>query len=364
MQHQTANLLCVRKVFSTLHDSMFADLKWAINRLGVNDYWQTKESPLEITYKPTGQKILFRGLDDPLKVTSITVETGSLCWIWVEEAYEITDESSFAILDESCRGEVAEGLWKQVSLSFNPWSDKSWLKKRFFDNPDSETLAITTNYKCNEWLDESDRKLFENMRKQNPRRFKIAGLGEWGVSEGLIFENFEERDFKVDDIRKKKNIKAAFGCDLGWTDPTAFVACMIDDENKEIYIFDEWYKENVTNEDIYNAIWEMGYANQYIIFDSAEPKSIQELRNYGLYKAKPARKGRDSVLFGIQLLQQYKIIIKPSCTNVLREINNYSWEKDKTGKTLNRPDHTFSHSMDALRYAVMDKVKGSSFSFE
>jgi phage terminase large subunit len=364
MQYPTSNLLCVRKVFSTLHDSCYSDIKWAVNRIGVQDYWSFKESPLEITYKPTGQKVLFRGLDDAQKINSITVPTGSLNFLWCEECYEISDEASFQMLDECIRGEIAEGLFKQIVCTFNPWSDKSWLKKRFFDEPHEDVLAITTNYMCNEWLDDADRKVFENMKKQNPRRYRIAGLGEWGVSEGLIFENFEERDFKIDDIRKKKNIKAAFGCDLGWTDPTAFVACMIDDENKEIFVFDEWYKENVTNEDIYNAIWEMGYANQYIIFDSAEPKSIQELRNYGLYKAKPARKGRDSVLFGIQLLQQYKIIVKPSCINVLREINNYSWETDKSGKTINRPDHTFSHSMDALRYAVMDKVKGSSFSFE
>ena len=364
MQYPTANLLCVRKVFSTLHDSMFADLKWAINRLGVGEYWQTKESPLEITYKPTGQKILFRGLDDPLKVTSITVETGSLCWVWLEEAYEVSDENAFAVLDESIRGEVAEGLWKQISLSFNPWSDKSWIKKRFFDNPDSETLAITTNYKCNEWLDESDLKLFENMRRTNVRRYQIAGLGNWGVAQGLIFENWEERNFTVNEIRKRNNIKAAFGLDFGYVDATAFVACLIDDNNKEIYVFDEWYKNNVTNEDIYNAIWEKGYSNQNIVCDSAEPKSIQELRNLGCYKVKPARKGRDSVLHGIQLCQQYKIIVHPTCLNVLREISNYAWETDKKGEPLNRPDHTFSHSMDALRYAVMDKVKGSSFSFE
>ena len=282
----------------------------------------------------------------------------------LEEAYEVTNEDDFNLLDESIRGEVAEGLWKQISLSFNPWSDKSWIKKRFFDNPDNETLAITTNYKINEWLDEADLKLFETMKKTNPRRYRISGLGEWGVAEGLIFENWEERHFTVNEIRKRNNIKAAFGLDFGYVDATAFVACLIDENNKEIFVFDEWYKNNVTNEDIYNAIWEMGYASQHIVCDSAEPKSIQELRNLGMYKVKPARKGRDSVLHGIQLCQQYKIIVHPNCLNVLREISNYAWETDKKGEPLNRPDHTFSHSMDALRYAVMDKVKGSSFSFE
>ena len=133
MQYPTANLLCIRKVASTLHDSVFADLKFAINKIGVNEFWSWKESPLEITYKPTGQKILFRGMDDSLKLASITVETGSLCWAWVEEAYELTSEHDFDLLDESIRGEVAEGLYKQLVCTFNPWSDRHWLKKRFFD---------------------------------------------------------------------------------------------------------------------------------------------------------------------------------------------------------------------------------------
>lgn len=365
MQYPTANLVCIRKVFSTLHDSCFADLKWAINRLGVQDFWQYKESPLEITYKPTGQKILFRGMDDALKLASITVSTGSLCWSWLEEAYEIMDEDSFNLLDESIRGEVAEGLFKQLVITFNPWNEKHWLKKRFFDTTNDENkLALTTNYMCNEWLDDNDRALFERMKEQNPRRYRTAGLGDWGISEGVIYENWEEQKFTVDAIRKRGHIKAAFGIDFGFTDETAFVACLIDDNNKEIFVFDEWVKNNVTNEDIYNAIWGLGYADQIVVCDSAEPKSIQELRNLGLYKARPARKGRDSVLYGIQLIQQYKVIIHPNCAHTITDISNYSWEKDKQGNLVNRPNHDFSHTMDALRYAVMDKVRGSAFSFE
>ena len=364
MQYPTANTLVVRKVFSTLHDSFYKELLWAIDRTGTKEYWSAKESPLEITYKPTGQKILFRGFDDPLKITSITVNTGSLCWVILEEAYEITKESDFNILDESIRGEVAEGLFKQITCVFNPWNAHHWLKKRFFDEPDSETLAITTNYTINEWLDENDRKLFERMKKNNYARWRVAAMGDWGQVDGVIYENWEEKAFTLNEIRKRNGIKAAFGLDFGFTDPTAFVACLIDDNNKEIYVFDEWYKENATNEDIYNAIWEMGYSDQHVVCDSAEPKSIQELRNLGMYKVKPARKGRDSVLYGIQLIQQYKLIIHPKCTHTIIDISNYSWDKDKSGNTINRPNHDFSHAADALRYAVMDKVKGSSFSFE
>ena len=134
MQYPEANTLVVRKVFRTLKDSCFTELKWAINRLGVQAYWEIKESPLEMTYVPTGQKIYFRGLDDPLKVTSITVEIGYLCWCWIEEAYEITNEDDFNMLDESIRGAIPEetGLFKQITLTFNPWNEKHWIRKRFF----------------------------------------------------------------------------------------------------------------------------------------------------------------------------------------------------------------------------------------
>lgn len=131
MEYPQANLLCVRKTYRTLKDSCFTELKWAIHRLGVDAWWDIKESPLEMTYKPTGQKILFRGLDDPLKVTSITVEVGVLCWLWIEEAYEISSEAGFDTLDESIRGEVPPGLFKQITLTFNPWNEHHWIKHRF-----------------------------------------------------------------------------------------------------------------------------------------------------------------------------------------------------------------------------------------
>ena len=177
MEYPQANLLCVRKTYRTLKDSCFTELKWAIHRLGVDAWWDIKESPLEMTYKPTGQKILFRGLDDPLKVTSITVEVGVLCWLWIEEAYEISSEADFDTLDESIRGEVPPGLFKQITLTFNPWNEHHWIKHRFFDAaPDPDILAMTTNYTCNEWLDAADKKVFETMKRNNPRRYRVAGL--------------------------------------------------------------------------------------------------------------------------------------------------------------------------------------------
>lgn len=350
MKYDKSNLLVIRKTYRTLKDSCWTDLKWATQRLEVADKWDFKLSPLEATYLPTGQKILFRGLDDPLKVTSITVEYGYLCWAWLEEAYEVMDESDFDVIDESIRGEIPLNLWKQWVITFNPWNDRHWLKSRFFDaKDDPDILALTTNYKCNEWLDKSDLGLFERMKKNNPRRYQVAGLGQWGVVEGLIYENYEPRKFELKDI---KDCVTVCGLDFGYTnDPTAFFMGFYDESNKELYVWDEFYEKGLTNRKIYQRITSMGYGKEKIIADSAEPKSIDELREFGL-RVRGAKKGRDSINNGVQFIQDLKIIIHPRCVNFMTEISNYVWDKDKFGKTLNQPVDDFNHLMDAMRYAV------------
>ena len=361
MKYPEANALVIRKVFRTLQDSCFADLKWAANRLGVANQWEFKMSPIEVTYKPTGQKILFRGLDDPLKIASVSVSKGCLCWCWIEEAYEITSEADFDMIDESLRGEVPEGLFKQISLTLNPWNEKHWIKKRFFDDPDDETLAITTNYLCNEWLDKSDEKVFERMKKNNPRRYQVAGLGNWGVVEGLIFENWEEKAYTLNEL--SENVQTIAGLDFGYTnDPSALVIGFVDAARKIIYIWDEMYEKRLTNTMIADKIKEKGYGKEVITADCAEPKSIAELRNEGL-RINAARKGRDSINNGIQLIQDYKLIIHPRCVNFITEISCYVWKQDKFGKALNVPIDDFNHLMDALRYAT-EGLHGDTFSFD
>ena len=382
MKYPDANTLVVRKTYRTLKDSCFTELKWAIHRLGVDAFWDIKESPLEMTYKPTGQKIYFRGLDDPLKVTSITVDQGCLCWMWIEEAYEISSEDDFNMLDESIRGAVPEGshLFKQITLTFNPWNEHHWLKRRFFDNPDDETLALTTNYMCNEWLDAADRKVFETMKKQNPRRYRVAGLGDWGIVDGLVYENWKEEAFEIiskadfldlDEAEQKaknyvfkESVKSAFGLDFGYTnDPAALFVGFIDTKDKKIYVYDEMYAAGLSNERIANNVQSMGYGKERIIADSAEPKSIDQLKGLGL-KVKGAEKGKDSVNHGIQFIQDYEIIIHPRCVNFLTEISNYTWDKDKLGNKLNRPIDDFNHLMDAMRYALEKFIaKGSRWMY-
>lgn len=363
MKLDGANILVVRKTFRTLKDSCFTELKWAIKRLHVEHLWECKESPLEMTYKPTGQKIYFRGLDDPLKVTSITVEYGWLCWAWLEEAYEVTKEDDFNILDESIRGEVPPHLFKQWTITFNPWNEHHWLKKRFFDTPNEDVLAITTNYQCNEWLDDADKKVFETMKENNPRRYAVAGLGNWGIVDGLVFENWEEREFDVDEV--KQSCDSAFGLDFGYTnDPTALWCGLIDLQHKTIYVFDEMYEKGLSNEKIHENITTMGYSKERITADCAEPKSIDRLRTLGIQRIRPARKGKDSVSNGIDFIQDFHIVIHPRCVNFITEISNYTWSEDKLGNKLNVPIDDFNHLMDAMRYALEDYSRGGTFSFD
>ena len=357
IKHNQANMLVVRKTYRTIKDSCYAQLKWAIHRLSVDAYFLCKESPLEITYIPTGQKIFFRGLDDPLKVTSITVETGVLCWLWIEEAYEITKETDFDTLDESIRGQLPHGLFKSVTLTFNPWNDHHWLKARFFDKQDPEVLSMTTNYLMNEFLDESDRKIFERMKIENPRRYNVAGLGEWGVVEGLVYENWEEQAFDWQKISAMPDVESAFGLDFGYTnDPTALFCGLISNNQKTLWVFDELYQKALTNEMIADRVKDMGYAKEQITADSAEPKSIEELRRLGIRRIKPAEKGRDSIINGIQKIQDFHIIVHPRCVNFITEISCYAWDKDKFDNAVNKPVDDYNHLMDAMRYALEGKI--------
>lgn len=369
MQYPQANTLVVRKVYSTLANSCYTELKWAVHRLGVDDFWEFKQSPLEMTYLPTGQKIYFRGLDDPLKVTSITVDVGYLCFCWIEEAYEISNEAQFDILDESIRGAIPDEakLFKQITLTFNPWNEHHWMKKRFFDvKDDPDILAKTTNYLCNEWLDAADKRLFERMKKDNPQRYRVAGLGEWGIVSGTVYENWEEKAFSVEEISKLQGVKSVFGLDFGYVnDPSALFCGLIDKANKTLWVFDEMYEKALSNEEIAEKITRMGYSKERIKADSAEPKSIDRLWDLGIKRITRAKKGRDSVRYGIDNLRDYHIIVHPKCVNFITEISNYTWREDpKTGRKLNEPVDDFNHLMDAMRYATEGTADAAVFSFE
>lgn len=355
MKYPLSNTLVVRKVERTLRDSCYSDLKWAIERLGVSHLWQCTTSPLEITYKPTGQKIIFRGLDSPFKITSISVPHGVLNFLWLEEAYEILKEDEFNTIDESIRGKLPDGYFKRVTITFNPWSEMHWLKRRFFDVPLDNVLAMTTTYRCNEWLSETDIAMYEDIRRRSPSRARIACDGEWGVAEGLVFDNWRVEDLS-EQIPQFDNIRA--GMDFGYAaDPNALVKLHVDNKRKTIYVFDEYYQAGMTDAELLRVCKDF-FGTLYVTCDSADPKTIDYLAANGI-RAVGAVKGADSILRGIRWLQGFDIVIDKKCVNFIREISQYAWEKDKYDNIMAKPVDANQHLIDGARYACESDMLGA-----
>lgn len=355
MRYKWANLLVVRRYSNTNKQSTYTDLKWAAYRLGVGHLFKFNESMPEITYTPTGQKILFRGLDDPLKITSITVDKGILCWAWFEEAYQFESEDAFRTVVESIRGSYDDPeFFKQITVTFNPWNERHWLKRAFFDEEtrEKDTFAITTTYRCNEWLDDVDKKRYEDLYRTNPRRARIVCDGDWGVAEGLIFDNYQVVEF--DPIEKIKQIQeVTHGMDYGFTnDPTTLVSSIVDLGKKEIWIYDEHYELAMTTQDIFKMLTDKELLKATITGDSAEPRLIKELVSKGVRRLHGSVKGKDSIMHGINFLQDFKIHIHPTCVHTIEEFGTYSFKQDKEGKWLNEPIDANNHIIDALRYSM------------
>lgn len=354
MQYPWANTIVLRRYGYTNRTSTFQQLVWAINRLGVADYWAINNSAPKLTYKPTGQVIIFAGLDDPLKLTSTTVAVGHLSWAWLDEAYEFESWENIQTFAESIRGVYdAPDFFKQITITFNPWSETHWLKKQFFDKTGSVEpdmiYSTTTTYRANEWLDEQDISRYEALRTTDPRRADIVLDGKWGVSDGLVYEGI----FDVHEFEVPTNLPIIAGVDFGWTnDPTVVLKLAIDLPNREIWIIDEWYKKNQLTTQIGTAIKMMGLADTQITADRQDGRVINELRNMGIPKITNAMKGTGSVESGVMYIKQYKIHILPKLTHTIEEFNLYAFDKDKTGKFMNKPIDANNHVMDALRYAV------------
>ncbi|MBG9981737.1 PBSX family phage terminase large subunit [Aerococcaceae bacterium DSM 111020] len=355
LKHSWANLLVVRRYSNTNKQSTYTDLKWAANRLGVAHLFKFNESLPEITVKATGQKILFRGLDDPLKITSITVDKGLLSWLWCEEAYQIESEDKFDTLVESIRGSVEDpDFYKQVTVTFNPWSERHWLKTAFFDEETrkNDVFAITTTYRNNEWLDKQDIDRYEDLWRTNPRRAAVVANGDWGVVEGLVFENYTVKDFDIQATIKRIGETTA-GLDFGFThDPSTFPRLAVDLENKELYIYAEHYEYAMTTDDIFKMIEREGLLDAYITADSAEQRLIAELKQKGVRRIVPSVKGAGSINAGIDFMKQFKIIIHPSCEHTIEEFDTYIYKQDKEGNWLNDPIDDNNHIIDAIRYSL------------
>lgn len=385
MKYPLSNTLVIRKVFGTLQQSCYTDLLWAIDKLQVTELWKASVSPLQLTYLPTGQVILFRGLDDPLKLASITVRHGCLCWVWFEEAFELPNEEAFNKIVMSIRGQLPpeSHLWKQFTLTFNPWSEHTWLKARFFDKPNPNVFAESKPYWVNEFLGDDDRVRYEDMYKTNPRAARVYCDGEWGIAEGLVYTNWREEAFDWREVSDRDGVKPAFGLDFGYAiSYNAFCAILVDVERRVLWVYDEMYEKGLTNIDIARRICQMGYGKEEIWADSAEPKSITELQNgfteelvddAGMYQLvhwqlpaiRPALKGTDSINNGVQRVQSFEIIVHPRCINTIMELNNYCYDTDKDGNFTDKPIKDFDHCMDAIRYATTKFfVKGRGHVYE
>lgn len=355
VRYPWSNILVLRRYSNTNRQSTYTDLKWAINRLGLTALFSYNESLPELKYKPTGQKIIFRGLDDELKITSISVDTGILCWAWFEEAYQIEDENKFDTVVESIRGSYDDPeFYKQITVTFNPWNENHWLKRKFFDPKTrvKDLFADTTTYRCNEWLDDKDKQHYEDLYRTNPRRARIVCDGDWGVAEGLVFDGlFEQRNFSYEEIA---NLPKAVGLDFGFKhDPTAGEFMAIDQKNRIVYIYDEFYHQGLLTQQIAQALAQHKAIGLPIVADSAEQRLITELAQvFHVPNIRPAGKGKNSIVQGIQYMQSYKYVIHPKVKGLFEEFNTYAYAKDKNGNWLNTPEDAHNHGVDALRYAM------------
>lgn len=374
VKYPLAHALVVRRYLNTLHDSCFAELKWAIHNLGLDEYFRCKESPMEIQYLPTGQKIYFRGLDDPLKITSITVEFGVLCFMWIEEAFEIENEEDFDKLEESMLGDLPEGYYKQITLTFNPWSENTWLKARFFDHESDDVLAITTNYMCNEWLSEADRQVFEDMRINRPERYRVSGLGEWGIDGAVYFEEFSKDIHVVDPFVIPDHWNMVRALDYG-LDALACLYIAID-TNGVAYVVNEVYQSNLIISDAARAIKD-GEPRPQKRWDTWAPpdlwsrskdtgRSVEEtFAENGVLFTKASN---DRVAGWLQIHERLKetgaesglpparLQIFSTCKNLIRCISTITTSEKNVNDTATEP-HEVTHLPDALRYfCVMNQV--------
>jgi len=339
------NVLVLRKHFRTHKNSTRSQLIWAIKRLGVENDWHIPLGEHTLTFKPSRQVILFRGMQDTQGITSITVEHGHLCWFYLEEAFQIDSEDDFNKLDLSLRGHVPTPLFKQFIIAFNPWDSKHWLNRRFFDSgKDQETndiLSRTSTYKCNEFLDDADKKVFEDMKKKHPARYNTEGRGNWGISEGCIYNPFieNERDFYDIEVcpngdiivggKRKRIAHVNLGVDIGGNKSNHAFCCtgITEDFEDLVLIKSRVLKAKGTTpnhvaqglEDFYDSLPEWEIDDIYI--DSAEQliKNCceEKLQNHGVRNSikKPINDRIDltNTLMGQRRFWAIEKDTKPTC---------------------------------------------------
>ncbi|MDU7085643.1 MAG: PBSX family phage terminase large subunit [Clostridium sp.] len=353
LKYSKRKCLVVRRIGNSLKDSVFALFKSTISNWNIYNDCKINKTDLTIEL-PNGSSFIFKGLDDEERLKSIA----DIDDIWIEEATEIDDFK----FDQLCLRLRSKKPYNQVFVSFNPISKENWVYKRWFredaDYNEDTTNVLKTTYKDNRFLPQSYIDNLMDMKRNNPAYFEIYANGEFASLDKLIYTNWKVKTFDYIQILKEvKDSKAIFNLDFGYTnDPTAFGAEILDEVNKRIWIFDGFEEKGLLNDEIAQNIIKMGYGKEVITCDSAEPKSIEELRRNGLSRVRGAVKGKDSIINGINLLQQYEIIVHPKLTWVIEELKNYTWKKGKDGEYINVPIDKYNHSLDSLRYGVTTEI--------
>jgi len=345
-------ILIMRKVGRTIKDSVFALMLSILQDIGLYSYCQINKTNYTVTF-PNGSTFLFSGVDDPEKLKSIADITD--CWL--EECSEF-NEDDFLQIDLRLRSPLPDN---QIYLSMNPISKANWTYKRFFADkvgeqwiekktPPQNTFILKTTYIHNNFLPQSYIDGLESLIETNPVYYRVYALGEFVSLDKLVYTNWKVGIAPID----KANLDLIVGLDFGYVnDPSALVEAYVDKINNRIYVTREMSEKGLLNNRIAARIKDMGLAKEYIVADSAEQKSIAELKNLGISRIYPASKGKGSILQGIQKLQQYEIIVAAKCINTIAELENYSWRKDRsTSEYINEPSDNYNHCLDALRYAI------------
>lgn len=338
-------ILVCRRYATTLRNSCFALFKEVLAKWKLTPYVKIKETDMSIHF-PNGSQILHCGLDDEEKLLSLT----NISTIWVEECFQVS-KPIVEQLNLRMRGQAAN---QQLILSWNPISKHSWLYNFTVENPPENSIFHHSTYKDNPFLNSEYIAALDEMAVRNPAKYRVYGLGEWGVdAEGLVITNWRREEFDPMALASS-GLEHRCGMDIGWIDKSAILDTLYDRENHIIYVFNEFYKSGCQLNELAAAIKDMNLTKCKIRVDSAEPRTIQYLKSEGI-NADGAAKGKDSVKAGLMFLQDNLIIVHPKCQNFIMELENFSYIKSKiTGEYTEDTTHEYSHAIDACRYAYSD----------
>lgn len=337
-------ILVCRRTAATIRNTCFSLFKEIIEKWKILPYVKIRETDFNIKFS-NGSEIIFMGLDEETKLLSLN----NIGCIFIEEAYEVS-KNIVEQLNLRLRGDVPN---QQIIMAFNPISSQHWLRDFCEVNPPSSFLYTHSTFRDNPFLNKEYVAELEELYTRNPDKARIFCDGEWGVdTSGLVITNWRKQEFDPMEL-SSSGLEHRVGMDLGWIDKSAIIDSLYDRENKIIYVFNEFYKSGCQLSELAQAIRDMNLAKSKIYVDSSEPRSIQYFKNEGI-NATPCAKGRDSVKAGLMFLQDHLIIVHPSCSNFIMELENFTYKKNRYGEWTDETDHTYSHAIDACRYGYSD----------